>query len=479
MGPLASAASAALLLIAPFDQALVSPSSCLSHSFYGNYRSSLNTYQSVFLPDTACLNSFTDSNLAGEAHLTQITRHESAQRLVWIEKEAVEASLINAEKGSMDGFFKHFGTVDVPGIERQKTLSLPSHPSYELLYQTPDALLVSVPQEEVYGIDLILPRFWKSTILPPSPVNYIPVPPEAVEPIRKVLSKLRFNPDVAAIVNNISIAQMKSDIRYLTGEDGKSGIVSRHSFTPGAIQAAEWIKAQVEKSGAECELWTFMYGITPNVICRYKSTVPSDTRVIISGHYDSRGSFGSTRAPGGDDDGSGTTSILAISRVIARKRLRFHTNVELIAFGGEEQGRLGSIAYARKLRETGEKVALIVQADMLAYRSPEEPLQLGLPETIGTPEATQLVANISEIYSPELTIGYSAACCSDHQSFHDLGYPGTQVFERAGPIADPFYHNSGDLSDRDGYSFEQLYAISKVQFATLLHTAGFELPRKH
>lgn len=129
--------------------------------------------------------------------------------------------------------------------------------------------------------------------------------------------------------------------------------------------------------------------------------MPSDTRIIISGHYDSRGSFGSTRAPGGDDDGSGTTSVLAIARTIGRKGIKFHTNVELITFGGEEQGRLGSIAYARaylslhftlfrlvalylrlgKLRDEGEKVALVVQADMLAYRAPDEPLQLGLPET--------------------------------------------------------------------------------------------------
>lgn len=81
---------------------------------------------------------------------------------------------------------------------------------------------------------------------------------------------------------------------------------------------------------------------------RYESIVPSGTRIIISGHYDSRGSFGSTRAPGGDDDGSGTTSVLAIARTIGRKGVKFHTNVELIAFGGEEQGRLGSIAYARE-----------------------------------------------------------------------------------------------------------------------------------
>ena len=37
------------------------------------------------------------------------------------------------------------------------------------------------------------------------------------------------------------------------------------------------------------------------------------------------------------------------------------------------------------------------------------------PISIGTPEVTQLVANLSAIYSPELTVGFTAACCSDHQ----------------------------------------------------------------
>ncbi|KAF7775732.1 hypothetical protein Agabi119p4_4125 [Agaricus bisporus var. burnettii] len=366
----------------------------------------------------------------------------------------------------MDDFVKRFGRIRMEGRETSQEPLLSSSPlAFGVLYQSSDALLVSVPREDAYSLDLVLPRFWKSTILPSSPTTYFPVPYEDVEPIRKVLEKLRFNPDIAASVNILDIEQMKSDVRFLTGEDDESGIESRHSFTSGARVAAEWIKMRIEESGAECELWSFMDGFSPDVICRYKPVVPSDTRVIISAHYDSRGSFGRTRAPGGDDDGSGTTSLLAIARVIGRKGIKFHTNVELIAFSGEEQG---------KLKEEGEKVAQVVQADMLAYRAPDEPLQLGLPETIGTPEATQLVANISGLYSRELTVGYTAACCSDHQSFYDLGYPGTQVFERAGPIADPMYHNSGDLSERPGFSFDQLYGISKVQFATLLHVAGFE-----
>jgi len=113
---------------------------------------------------------------------------------------------------------------------------------------------------------------------------------------------------------------------------------------------------------------------------RYSSIKDTNATVIISGHYDSRGSFGSTRAPGGDDDGSGTTGVLSIARTIARKGVKFHSNVELCFFAGEEQGLLGSKAYARELRDAGANVTLMVQADMTAYRAPGEPLQLGLPE---------------------------------------------------------------------------------------------------
>jgi len=118
---------------------------------------------------------------------------------------------------------------------------------------------------------------------------------------------------------------------------------------------------------------------------------------------------------------------------------------------------------------------LMVQADMLAYHSPGEPLQLGFPDLIGSPEAAYLLSNVSKIYSPELTVGITPACCSDHQSFHRQGYPATQVYERAGPIIDPMYHNSGDLSDRRGYDLQQVRAITKVTLGALLEFAGFVL----
>ncbi|KAG8805461.1 hypothetical protein FRC17_005501 [Serendipita sp. 399] len=273
---------------------------------------------------------------------------------------------------------------------------------------------------------------------------------------------------------------MGFDIRWLTGELKDSPIVSRHSFSDGAIAAAKWLKGRFQEYGATCTFMDFLEGFSPNVICRYAAepsfnkTLPAP-RVILSAHYDSRGTFGSTRAPGGDDDGSGVIHLLAISRAIYRKKVTFPIDVELVAFAGEEQGLLGSYAYAKQLYEEGADIMLQIQADMLAYHDSDEPMQLGLPQSIGSPVAGELLTNISAIYAPELTVGTTTACCSDHQSFWAHGFTATQVFERAGGIIDPNYHNSGDLSNRTNYDIEQVHAIAKVTLASLLHVAGFTI----
>lgn len=79
---------------------------------------------------------------------------------------------------------------------------------------------------------------------------------------------------------------------------------------------------------------------------RFESTVETTGTVLVSAHYDSRGSFGSLRAPGADDDGSGTTAVLNIARTIGRLGITFKQNVEIVFFAGEEQGLWGSKGYS-------------------------------------------------------------------------------------------------------------------------------------
>ena len=73
----------------------------------------------------------------------------------------------------------------------------------------------------------------------------------------------------------------------------------------------------------------------------------SSERVILSAHFDSRGTFGAVRAPGGDDDGSGSGHLLAVVQAIKSQGVKFEKAVTVAFFAGEEQGLLGSQAYAR------------------------------------------------------------------------------------------------------------------------------------
>lgn len=293
--------------------------------------------------------------------------------------------------------------------------------------------------------------------------------------IAKIASSSAFHPE-----------RIKKDVRILTGEDVQPKQIgtwhSRHSSTYGARLAAEWIKQQLQQSlaalnGSTCEFFEYSAYFAPNVVCRIAATsaVKPKGEVVISAHYDSRGSFGSTTAPGGDDDGSGTAALLAIARSIGSSALRFSSPIQLIAFSGEEQGLVGSQHYAAFLHTAKVPVKLALQMDMLAYRKPGEPMQIAFPDKFVTNTATQLVWAITHLYAPELQQGYTPACCSDHQSFWQQDFPATWVFERHGPIADPMYHNSADVSDRLGYDLDQLSSIAKVVTATLLHVAHFGL----
>lgn len=390
---------------------------------------------------------------------------------------------------------------------------------------------------------------------------------------------------------HLSTPSLNSTVRVLTGEDQSSVAPSqrwqtRHSATHGARMAAQWILAQAREAlravpGAQCELELYLDGFAPNIVCVVPGSESGDegggsvsshdvrnsdpiegvdrkdhshhasraeqsnqsTRripgaVLLSAHYDSRGSFGNPRAPGGDDDGSGTTMLLAVTRILgeamrggggsssgsssdtsggesdsaagdntttstsfAERRRR---EIQLVWFSGEEQGLVGYKHYIQQLRlgrpplpvgQSEEQVLssrsssppplsplspsssssspaprssllrLSLQTDMVGYRSNDEPLQLAFPDKLSTRSATSYLWSVAGLYAPEVLRGYTPACCSDHQSSWEAGYPATWIFERNGPIADPMYHNSGDVSMRTGYDFRQVAAAGRVVLA--------------
>ncbi|KAK8864416.1 hypothetical protein IAR55_001664 [Kwoniella newhampshirensis] len=471
---------------------------CLRSSYYGTYGGSSSSQDHIYMPSEECLSSASALDDFTSGSIVPLSRGQTfAQadegRLVWVGQAGVEMQIQNMEDSwsiitdrARELALLTLGSDSVSESNQHVLSSSTSSNNnnaqrhlapIQLLHQTPSSLLLHVPSSYLPIIDTLLPPHLVPVALPSTPLpeaGLESVPPKFAQHLANITKHLKFSPKIDQIVSDgIDLNHIRRDVRWLTGE-APSGIESRHSFTDGAIKAARWIKAKVEQTGASCALRPFLNGFAPNVICTYPSLHNSTEHVILSAHYDSRGSFGSTRAPGGDDDGSGSGHLLGVAHAILTQEIKFEKSVTLAFFAGEEQGLLGSHAYAEYLHSKNATVVLQVQADMLAYHAPGETLQIGLPESIHLPEASYLIGNLSHLYSPELVVGTTAACCSDHQSFVSYGFPATQVFERNGGIVDPMYHNSGDLTQREGYDFEQVVSIAKVTFAALLTVAGFK-----
>ena len=384
-----------LLLVAPHSPQV--SESCLSQYYYGTHGQ-----QDVFITDDyVCVSD-------AAAHLTSggvVQLAEDVQQLVWLQHQAVEPSIVPpAFQDEFNAFFSRLSVPVAASADGEQTV-FSNQNAAKILLRTRTSALISVDSTTALTLDLHLPRFWKASPLPPAPVPLVPVPSEAVKRVKDILHGLKFDPVVASIVSNISVPQLRADVRYLTGESPQSEIVSRHSFSKGVLIAADWLKVNFEAHGATCTLKPFLSGFAPNVVwyvpvtlvlgnqissapltfgllhlSSYEGSEKTTETVLISAHYDSRGSFGSVRAPGGDDDGSGTTALLGIARVIARKGVKFRKNVQLVAFAGEEQGLYGSRYYSRELYQQGANLTLMIQADMLGYHAAGEPPQLGLPD---------------------------------------------------------------------------------------------------
>ena len=231
----------------------------------------------------------------------------------------------------------------------------------------------------------------------PSPKNALSGQPSIAEDDDVDYGHVVYNPLVSVLLKSplLDKEEIRSTVRVLSGENQSAEARAdkkfqtwdtRHSATTGARSAASWIKSEMQDAlktlpNARCKFWEYSVYYSPDVICTIPASTANgledgedDGMVLISAHYDSRGTFGDTRAPGADDDGSGTAALLSIARAIGSQNVRFGRDVQLCFFSGEEQGLVGSDAYARYLYyEKQAKIHFMMQIDMIGYRVEGEP----------------------------------------------------------------------------------------------------------
>lgn len=138
---------------------------------------------------------------------------------------------------------------------------------------------------------------------------------------------------------------------------------SRAVGAPGNAAALDYLTERLREWGYGPELQPFQYAgdRTANVVARLPGTTSPDVVYTVSSHFDSV-----EEGPGADDNGSGTTALLEIARVLAEHPQP--ATIEFAFFSGEESGLLGAEEYVRRARAEGKRVRGALNNDMVGWR---------------------------------------------------------------------------------------------------------------
>lgn len=191
------------------------------------------------------------------------------------------------------------------------------------------------------------------------------------------------DPIIEQLVSEVNADSLKSHINKLvsfgtrhtlsTTTEPKRGIGAARNWVLSRFQ--EFAKQSEGRMTAKIDSWI----LKPdgkrvdkdqdmgNVMGILKGTDPNDDRIfLVSGHIDSRVSNVMNResdAPGANDDGSGTATVIELARVMAKAK--FSATIIFLVVSGEEQGLLGADYLAQKALDEKWNIEAIMNNDIV------------------------------------------------------------------------------------------------------------------
>ncbi|EHY59998.1 Leucine aminopeptidase 1 [Exophiala dermatitidis] len=269
-------------------------------------------------------------------------------------------------------------------------------------------------------------------------------------------SKPKYNETVRSLAKGLNKDNMRKHLEGLTS------FHTRYYKSEYGIRAAEWLYGQIDKvisaagafdHGASLNKFAHPWGQF-SIIARFPGR--TNHTIVIGAHLDSINLFlpAIFAAPGADDDGSGTVTILEALTALLQSEDIVHgkaeNTVEFHWYSAEEGGLLGSQAIFKSYSEAQKEVKAMIQQDMTGYI--EQTLAHGKPESVGVitdfvnPDLTEFIKQIITTYCDiPYTLTKCGYACSDHASASKYGYPSAFVIESDFEYSDKKIHTTEDL----------------------------------
>lgn len=260
--------------------------------------------------------------------------------------------------------------------------------------------------------------------------------------------------EVEAIIEKVDMEKIKKQLQCF------SSFHNRYFNSRFGVEAAEWLHAEVKKtidrSGqpfASVRLIQHQAWSQPSIIVSIPGQVRLKT-IVAGAHLDSviSNDRGAGRAPGADDNGSGSIMLLnVLGALLEDPRIAKgdHRNtIELHWYSAEETGLLGSQDIFNTYARLGIEVEAMLNQDMVGYAGRDGVERFGLITDFtdaGQNEFMKvLIDEYADIPYEESTCGYA---CSDHASANRNGFPATFLFETPFGNHNPYIHTPNDTID--------------------------------
>ncbi|KAI9765330.1 MAG: Leucine aminopeptidase 1 [Candelina submexicana] len=268
-------------------------------------------------------------------------------------------------------------------------------------------------------------------------------------------SEPAYNESVVPLLKRLEKKNMRKNLEHFTS------FHTRYFRSSYGAESAAWLHGRINETiheagadehGVRVERFEHSWG-QPSLI----ATIPgkSEKTVVIGAHQDSINMFlpSILPAPGADDDGSGTVTILEAFRVLLESEDvvegKAGNTIEFHWYSAEEGGLLGSQAIFSAYEKEGRDVKAMLQQDMTGYV--QKTLDAGEEERMGvitdfvdaglTDFIKKVVTEYCDIPYVLTKCGYA---CSDHASATKAGYPSAFVIESDFKYSDQKIHTSED-----------------------------------
>ncbi|MCP4169043.1 MAG: M28 family peptidase [Chloroflexi bacterium] len=286
---------------------------------------------------------------------------------------------------------------------------------------------------------------------------------------------------IASVLPDLTASEIESWNNKLSGEETVDiagvtrRLTSRYSWSTLGRRSERFVYEQLEGMGYEPSYheYTTPYGDTwRNVVVDIPGKVEPDQLVLLVGHLDSISypiNGAPTNAPGADDNGSGSSALLAIAARLQEEP--FYYTVRLVWFTGEELGYWGSKPYVNTLAQQEADVVAAINLDMIGYDGNGDrvvEIHTGVEnhnKRLGDHlEAANTLYDLGMVLERKTT---SAAVFSDHRSFWNKGYASLLVIEN-------FFNDSAEDShgrDRNPSYHATTDKVTLMDFDYILGTA--------